>query len=138
MERTASGLSMLRSSLRHHPLIEGVVIGVLFASLQCAGERVPVVMTGDDERNRGRERDQYGRTTPRTAMLLCVGVSPDHTHEQIRACARVLALQEGELREGLVLASPEKYSHVVANNPAACCSRNSHPLRSVEDLQQGA
>ena len=32
-----------------------MVVGVLFASLQLAGERVPVVLTGDDERDGGRE-----------------------------------------------------------------------------------
>ena len=32
-----------------------MVVGVLFVSLQLAGERVPVVLTGDDERDGGRE-----------------------------------------------------------------------------------
>ena len=32
-----------------------MVVGVLFASLQPAGVRVPVILAGDDERNGGRK-----------------------------------------------------------------------------------
>ena len=67
MERTASGLTMLRSSsTAPSTSLRVLVVGVLlFLSFQCAGERVPVVLTGDDERNRGREVLPQGRVSSR-------------------------------------------------------------------------
>ena len=42
-----------------------------------------------------------------------MGVSRDHTHEQIRACARVLALQEGRGEGVITNSAPLSFSEAI-------------------------